>query len=90
MRGRFSARPFFLSFFATLLVLLFVIGLFAVDSAGRRLSFNDTDPPFEIVYGADGRATLTVHAFSLDRSFDFTGPMRVWRFFADFFCLPRR
>lgn len=84
----FRSRTFLASFFLTLLLVSLILGIFAVDSEGRRLSFNDTSPPFEVIYRRDGRALIQVNAFSLDRRFDATGLVKVWHFVADFFCIP--
>lgn len=84
----FRSRAFLASFFITLLLLIFVIGLFAVDARGRQLSFNDTAPAFEVIYLPDGRALLQVNAFSLNRRFNVTGPVKLWHFIADFLCIP--
>ncbi len=89
MRGRFSVRPFVISFLLTLLAALLILGILAVDTEGRRLSFNDDSPAFEIVYGMNDSARLRVNAFSWGREFAFTWPVRVWHFVADFFCIPR-
>lgn len=88
MRGLLSSRTFRISFFLTVLILLFLIGIFTVDSEGRRLTFNDGSPPFEVLYGLNGTASLRVNAFSWGREFDFTFPVRVWHFIADFLCIP--
>ena len=88
MRSKFSARPFFLAFFFTLLFLLFVLAGFAVDAEGQRLSFNDASPAFEVLYHTDGTADLRINAFSLKRELNFTGPVRVWGYIAEFLCLP--
>ena len=82
------SRPFLLSFFSTLIVILLVFGLFAVDAEGRRLSFNDTSPAMEIVYFEDKTARLQINAFSIDRQIDITPFVKIWHFIADFFCLP--
>ena len=82
------SRAFLASFFATVLVILLLFGLFAVDKEGRRLSFNDTSPALEITYYADRTARLQINAFSLDRQVDVTALVKVWHFIADFFCIP--
>lgn len=41
MRKCVCSRAFLMSFFCTVLVLLFVFGMLMVDAEGRRLSFND-------------------------------------------------
>ena len=84
----FISRPFLVSFFATLLAVTLIFGILYVDARGRKLSFNDTTPPFEMIYSADGTAELQINAFSLDRRVDVTGVVRVWHFIADFFCIP--
>ena len=85
----FRSRAFLASFFITLLLIAFVFGLFTVDARGRQLSFNDTAPAFEVLYLPDGRALLQVNAFSIDRRFNITGPVKLWHFVADFFCIFR-
>lgn len=84
------SRAFITSFFMTLLVVLLIFTLLTVDARGRRLSFNDTAPPFEIIYTDDSRALLDINAFSLDKQLDVTDAVRLWHFIADFFCLPHR
>jgi len=84
----FRSRAFLASFFITLLLIAFVFGLFTVDARGRQLSFGDTAPAFEVLYLPDGRALLQVNAFSLNRRFNITGPVKLWHFVADFFCIP--
>lgn len=88
MRTYFHSRAFIMSFFITLLLIVFVIGIFVVDAEGRRLSFNDTAPPFEVIYHKNGEAQIQVNAFSLNRRFRATGLIKVWHFLADFFCIP--
>lgn len=88
MREILHARAFWASFITTCLVLLLLLALFAVDSTGRERSFNDTSPAFELLYNENGTAELQVNAFSIDRTFDVTGPVHVWHFIADFLCLP--
>lgn len=50
MRKCVCSRAFLMSFFCTVLVLLFVFGMLMVDAEGRRLSFNDNAPPAEMQY----------------------------------------
>ena len=88
MHRNFRLRPFFLSFFSTILVLVLVCSLLLVDARGRKLSFNDDSPPFEVVYHADETAQLQVNAFSADRRIGFTLPVKLWHFVADFLCIP--
>ncbi len=84
------SRAFITSFFMTLLIVLLIFTLLTVDARGRRLSFNDTAPPFEIIYTDDSRALLDINAFSLDKQLDVTDAVRLWHIIADFFCLPHR
>lgn len=84
----FSSRAFWSSFLATLLVIVLLFGILYVDAEGRRLSFNDTAPPFEMLYHADETAELQINAFSLDKRIDVSGAVRIWHFIADFFCIP--
>lgn len=84
----FTSRTFLASFFATLLSVALIFGVLFVDARGRQLSFNDTAPPFEVIYSADETAELQINAFSLDRRVDVTGAVRIWHFIADFFCIP--
>ncbi|MGN0479578.1 MAG: hypothetical protein ACI4GO_09100 [Hominenteromicrobium sp.] len=88
MRGCFHSRSFLISFVCTVLALLLLLGMLAVDAEGRRLSFNDTSPAVELVYNADGTADLLIHAFSLNRRVRVTGLVKMWHFIADFFCIP--
>ena len=83
MRKCVCSRAFLMSFFCTVLVLLFVFGMLMVDAEGRRLSFN------EMLYQADGNAFLKINAFELDARIPVTGAVKVWRFFEKFFCLPQ-
>ncbi len=85
----FSSRAFWVSFLATLLTVILVFAILFVDAEGRKLSFNDTAPPFEMLYYADETAELQINAFSLDKRVDVSGIVRVWHFIADFFCIPR-
>lgn len=89
MRKCVCSRAFLMSFFCTVLVLLFVFGMLMVDAEGRRLSFNDSAPPAEMLYQADGKAFLKINAFELDARIPVTGAVKVWRFFEKFFCLPQ-
>ena len=89
MRKCVCSRAFLMSFFCTVLVLLFVFGMLMVDAEGRRLSFNDNAPPAEMLYQADGKAFLKINAFELDARIPVTGAVKVWRFFEKFFCLPQ-
>lgn len=84
----FSSRTFWVAFFSALIVIVLVLGILFVDAEGRKLSFNDTAPPFEMIYRADRTAELQINAFSLDRRVDVTAAVRVWHFIADFFCIP--
>ena len=90
MRKCVCSRAFLMSFFCTVLVLLFVFGMLMVDAEGRRLSFNDNAPPAEMLYQADGKAFLKINAFELDARIPVTGAVKVWRFFEKFFCLPKK
>ena len=81
MRKCVCSRAFLMSFFCTVLVLLFVFGMLMVDAEGRRLSFNDNAPPAEMLYQADGKAFLKINAFELDARIPVTGAVKVWRFF---------
>jgi hypothetical protein len=56
-----------------------IFGILFVDARGRKLSFNDTDPPFEMVYHADETAELQINAFSLDRRVNVCRAGRVTR-----------
>lgn len=89
MRKCVCSRAFLMSFFCTVLVLLFVFGMLMVDAEGRRLSFNDNAPPAEMLYQADGKAFLKINAFELDARIPVTGAVKVWRFLEKFFCLPQ-
>ena len=84
----FRSRTFYVSFFITLLVVIFLIGVFAVDARGRQISFNDTSPAFEVIYHKNGRAQIQVNAFSLNRRINATALVKAWHFVADFFCIP--
>ena len=86
----FHSRAFLLSFFGTAVILLLIIGLLLVDAEGRRLSFNDTSPAFEIIYNMDGTADMQINAFSLDKRINVTGFVKTWHFIADFFCIPHK
>lgn len=88
MQKIIHSRCFWLSFLCTLLALLLLIGLVAVDAQGRKLSFNDTSPAAEIVYPGDGTAYISVNAFSLNAKINVTGAVKLWHFIADFFCIP--
>lgn len=90
MTRYFHSRAFLLSFFSTLVIVVFIIGILVVDAEGRKLSFNDTSPAFEIIYNTDGTAEMQINAFSLDRRVDVTGPVKVWHFIADFLCIPHK
>ena len=76
MRKCVCSRAFLMSFFCTVLVLLFVFGMLMVDAEGRRLSFNDNAPPAEMLYQADGKAFLKINAFELDARIPVTGAVR--------------
>lgn len=89
MRKVLRSRTFLMSFFCTVLVLLFIFGMLMVDAEGRRLSFNDNAPPAEMLYQADGKAFLKINAFELDARIPVTGAVKAWRFFEKFFCLPQ-
>lgn len=89
MRKCVCSRAFLMSFFCTVLVLLFVFGMLMVDAEGRRLSFNDNAPPAEMLYQADGKAFLKNTRLSWMRESPLTGAVKVWRFFEKFFCLPQ-
>lgn len=84
----FSSRAFWMSFFATLLMVVLIFGVLYVDAEGRKLSFNDTAPPFEMLYYPNETAELQINAFSLDKRVDVSSAVRIWHFIADFFCIP--
>lgn len=84
----FSSRVFWSSFFATLLLITLAYGILLVDAKGRKLSFNDSSPPFELEYYADETVQLQINAFSLKKKVDVTHVVRVWHFIADFLCIP--
>lgn len=81
-------RPFALALGLSLFVFLTVAGCVVVDAQGRRLSFGDTQPPFQVEHLPGDRAQLEVKLFGAETSFDFTQADRILDIVRDFFCLP--
>lgn len=60
-----------------------------VDANGRKMSFGDDSPPFEVIeYG--NNAQLKVNAFSSKKSMDITKLHDLWIRILDFCCIPTK
>ena len=86
---RKNKRVFALSLGLSLFVFLTLAGCVVVDTQGRRLSFGDDQPPFQVEHLPNDQARLDVKLFGTDTSSDFTQADRVLNMVRDFFCLPQ-
>lgn len=81
-------RAFMIPFTITLCTIILLYGLLKVDVNGRRMSFADTKPPFEVVEKYDGTSSLRIRFMGIDTERDFTRAMELWQKFKDFCCIP--
>lgn len=85
---RRSRRIFGLALGLSLFVFLTAAGCVAVDVEGRKMSFGDDQPPFQVERLADGQARLEVKLFGVEESLPFTQGDRILTLVREFFCLP--
>lgn len=85
---RKSRRIFGLTLALSLFVFLTVAGCVAVDAEGRRLSFGDDQPPFQVERSPEGEARLEVKLFGVEETFPFTMGDKILTTVREFFCLP--
>lgn len=83
-----AGRTFLLSFTAALCLLILVLGALTVDYQGRRMSFGDDTPPFQVIGRENGNADLSMKLFGKEARVDFTFFNNLWNFLCDFSCIP--
>ena len=83
-------HTFALSLALSLFVFLTLAGCVIVDAQGRRLSFGDKQPPFQVEQLPNGKACLRVKLFGLDAAWDVTSASRAWDAVCDFCCIPHK
>lgn len=83
-------HTFALSLALSLFVFLTLAGCAIVDAQGRRLSFGDEQPPFQVEQLSNGKACLRVKLFGLDAAWDVTSANRAWDAICDFCCIPHK
>ena len=83
-------HTFALSLALSLFVFLTLAGCAIVDAQGRRLSFGDEQPPFQVEQLSNGKACLQVKLFGLNASWDVTSASRAWEAICDFCCIPHK
>ena len=83
-------HTFALSLALSLFVFLTLAGCAIVDAQGRRLSFGDEQPPFQVEQLPNGKARLRVKLFGLDAAWDVTSASRAWEAICDFCCIPHK
>ena len=79
-------HTFALSLALSLFVFLTLAGCAIVDAQGRRLSFGDEQPPFQVEQLSNGKACLRVKLFGLDAA----SASRAWEAICDFCCIPHK
>lgn len=87
-QNRKAWRIFFFSFAAALCLFILGIGFVLVDYQGRKLSFGDDQPPFQVVEHQDGTADLKIKLMGKEAEYDFTAFDKMWKFICEFGCLP--
>ena len=83
-------RIFFLALGISLFLFITAVGFVVVDYQGRRLSFGDEQPPFQVEQLPNGKACLQVKLFGLNASWDVTSASRAWEAICDFCCIPHK
>lgn len=81
-------RVFFFSFAAALCLFILGIGFVLVDYQGRKLSFGDDQPPFQVVEHQDGTADLKIKLMGKETELDVTAFDKMLKFICEFGCLP--
>ncbi len=85
---RSERRAFWGALGAALPALLLAAGLVIVDYEGRKMSFGDGQPPFQVENLPGDRARLTVKTLGFEGQWDITPLDRAFDFFCEFCCLP--
>ena len=83
-------HTFALSLALSLFVFLTLAGCAIVDAQGRRLSFGDEQPPFQVEQLSNGKASLGARRFGRDAAWDATSASRAWDAVCDFCCIPHK
>ena len=87
---RKKRRIFAFTLGLSLFVLITLAGCVIVDYQGRRLSFGEDQPPFQVEQLSNGKACLRVKLFGLDAAWDVTSASRAWDAVCDFCCIPHK
>lgn len=85
---RKKRRIFAFTLGLSLFVLITLAGCVIVDYQGRRLSFGEDQPPFQVERLPGNRSCLEVDLFGVEAKVDFTQAGRILDLLRDFFCLP--
>ena len=86
--SRAEKRIVLLSFAITFSILVLVLGFIKVDYEGRKMSINDTTPPFMVIENFDGTSTLKTKPFDIEKETDVTKINNLWKIIKDFCCIP--
>ena len=90
MEKRKRKQPFYFSLGFSLFLLLTAAGLLTVDYQGRRLSFGDSDLPFQTTALPNGRTALQIKVLGAEGEIDITELEKIYHFLLDFSCIPHR
>jgi len=81
-------KSFAMAFSITFCMLLLCIGLLLVDYQGRKLSFGDDSPVFQVTEYSDGTSNLLVNAFGEIKEYEITKLREIYNKILDFCCIP--
>lgn len=91
VRSKMSPRAVFsFSFAFTFFVLLVSIGFIFVDYEGRKMSFGDDTPPFQVEEQNTGTSVLEIKTMGLHTEVDVTRLDNFFDFLCEFGCIPHQ
>ncbi|MEG1427474.1 MAG: hypothetical protein RSC76_07270 [Oscillospiraceae bacterium] len=88
-KPRSPRRIFWASFFTSLILLLLIGGILAVDFTCRSTALGDTAPILSLS-ASTGKTLLHFHSLGLEKTVDVTWGADFWRFICDFVCVPHK